>query len=508
MGNRSVSRSNHGRRVSRPTVVFVASEAVPFAKTGGLADVTGALIKELAEIGCRTILILPKYQTISEELIRPTDLSIEVPVGRSPVTARIWEGRKSGNTSVYLLDIPPFFDRGSLYGEKGLDYPDNLARFAALNRGALELLKKLRIRPHIIHVHDWQTSLIPLYLKSLYRRDSFFERTRSVLTIHNLSYQGRFNPDDMRFTGLPRNYLSPRYFEYFDEIRLLKGGIVSADWITTVSPTYEDEIQTEEFGCGIDGVIRTRAQNLTGILNGIDMKEWDPSRDPFISSRYSVENLQGKNRCKRALLREMGLPLDTRRPLICLLSRLVEQKGIFQAIGAMSYLLEAGATWVVLGEGDPSYELEMARLATSHPDRIAIRIGYDNPLAHRIVAGSDYLLMPSIFEPCGLSQIYAMRYGTIPVVRGVGGLIDTVTDLTKDPENGTGFVFHNTTPQALMSAVHRAFSVYRQPKIWPELRRRIMAQNFSWRQSALEYREIYREILTRPRTPIHRAPHP
>ncbi|MFC1529628.1 glycogen synthase GlgA [Gemmatimonadota bacterium] len=499
--------SNGLQRVTNhPTVVFVASEAVPFAKTGGLADVTGALLSELAETGCRTILIMPKYQSIPEESLRSTDLTIEVPVGRRPVTARIWEGRKTGKTTVYFLDIPLFFDRGSLYGEKGLDYPDNLARFAALSRGALELLKKLRIRPHIIHVHDWQTSLIPLYLKSLYRRDPFFERTRSVLTIHNLSYQGQFDPSDMRFTGLPETYLSPRYFEYFGEIRLLKGGIASADWITTVSPTYCEEIQTEEFGCGIEGAIRERAANLTGILNGIDMKGWNPSSDPHIPSRYSVEDLQGKNRCKRSLLREMGLPQDTRRPLIGILSRLVEQKGIFQAIEAMPYLLESGANWVVLGEGDPLYELEMASLATAHADRIAVDIGYNDPLAHRIVAGCDYLLMPSIFEPCGLSQIYAMRYGTIPVVRGVGGLVDTVIDLTKEPEQGTGFVFHNTTPQALMAAVHRAFSVYRQPRIWPNLRRRVMSLDFSWEQPAKEYLAIYRDIRGKPRTPIRRAP--
>ncbi|MFC1558976.1 glycogen synthase GlgA [Gemmatimonadota bacterium] len=506
MDRRNVSQGIRTRRVSRPTVVFVASEAVPFAKTGGLADVTGALVSEMADIGCKSILIIPKYQSIPESLIRPTDLSIEVPAGRRPVIARVWESRKNGNTSIYLLDIPAFFDRRSLYGEKGLDYPDNLARFAALNRGALELLKKLRIRPHIIHVHDWQTSLIPLYLKSLYRSDPFFERTRSVLTIHNLSYQGQFRTQDMRFTGLSKNYLSPRYLEYFGDIRLLKGGIVSADWITTVSPTYEEEIQNAEFGCGIDGVIRSRAGNMTGILNGIDMKEWDPSRDPLIASRFSVENLQGKTHCKRALLRTMGLPTDTRRPLICILSRLVEQKGIIQAIEAMPWLIEAGATWVVLGEGDPSYELEMAKLATAHPDRIAVRIGYDNAMAHQIIAGSDYLLMPSLFEPCGLSQIYAQRYGTIPVVRGVGGLVDTVSDFTRNPNRGTGFVFQSTTPQALMSAVHRAFSVYRQPKVWTGLRRWVMSQDFSWRRSALEYLEIYQNILAEPRSPIQRGP--
>ena len=499
-GNRKQRRG--GRR---PTIVFVASEVIPFAKTGGLGDVVGSFAGELGNLGYRPIVILPKYKFIPDNLLRPTSHSINIPLGRTTVTAHIWESEIGSEVEVYLLDIPSFFDRASLYGEKGLDYPDNLARFAALSRGALELLKKLKIRPHILHVHDWQTSLIPLYLKSLYRRDPFFERSRSVLTIHNLSYQGRFDPSDMTFTGLRKNFLSPRYIEYYGEIRLLKGGIVSADWITTVSPTYEKEIQTEAFGCGMDSVIRTRAGFLTGILNGIDVKQWNPATDRHIRTRYTPENLRGKSSCKRALLKEMGLPARMDLPLIVMLSRLVEQKGISQAITAMPYLLESGTMWVVLGEGDPAYELKIAGLATSHPERIAIRIGYDDPLAHRILAGGDFILMPSIFEPCGLSQLYAMRYGTIPVVRGVGGLADSVTDYTLNPGKGTGFVFNNATLQALMSAVHRALSVYRHGPLWPELRRRAMAQDFSWSRSAEKYMAIYEKILSRPRAPIPRT---
>jgi starch synthase len=327
-----------------------------------------------------------------------------------------------------------------------------------------------------------------------------------VLTIHNLSYQGRFPLEDFPLTGLPRTYLSPRYLEYFGELRLLKGGIISADWITTVSPTYEKEIRTEIFGCGLDGVIRSRKENLTGILNGIDHREWDPARDELLPARFSVQNLRGKSTCKRALQREMGLAVESERPLIGLMSRLVEQKGIAQAVATIPWLAEAGAGIAVLGEGDPSYEFEIARLATLRPDRIAIRIGYNNELAHLMQAGIDYLMMPSIFEPCGLVQMYALRYGSIPVVRGVGGLADSIVDYATDPDNGTGFVFHSPDPGSLQAAVHRAMSVYRHRPVWNELRRRAMAQDFSWRLSAEKYRKLYREIVMKPRTPIGRRP--
>ncbi len=499
-----MAKTKRTRRVTRPTVVFVASEAYPYCKTGGLADVTGALGRELVELGCRVLLILPKYYQIPEEMIRPTSRVIRVPVGHHPVQARIWEGRAVRGVETYLLDIPAFYDRASLYGEKGQDYADNCARFAALSRGALELVKKLRIRPHIMHAHDWQTALVPLYLKSLYRRDPHFAGTRSVFTIHNLSYQGRFELDAFAQTGLPKTYLSPRYLEYFGELRLLKGGLVAADWITTVSPTYEKEIRTEAFGCGLDGVIRSRAANLTGILNGIDVTEWDPTRDELIPARYSTDDLHGKSVCKRALQREMGLRPETGRPLIGLMSRLVEQKGIAQAVATIPWLAEAGAAVAVLGEGDPAYELEISRLATRWPDRIAIRIGYNNELAHLMQAGIDYLIMPSIFEPCGLVQMYALRYGSIPVVRGVGGLADTVTDYTAEPDRGTGFIFHSAAPGSLQAAVHRAMSVYRHRRIWPGLRRRGMRQDFSWRPSAERYLDLYRQVVMAPRTPIKR----
>lgn len=488
-----------------PTVVFVASEAIPFAKTGGLGDVTGSLSTELAELDCRTILILPRYRTIPKAYIQPTDNSLDIPIGPAYVKAGIWEGDSSRcGAQVYLLDIPEFFDRPSLYGKKGTNYPDNLARFTALSRGALELLKTLSIRPDILHVHDWQTSLIPLYLKSLYRRDPLFKRTRSVLTIHNLSYQGRFSTADLAITGLGSSYLSPRYLEYFGEIRLLKGGILSADWVTTVSPAYREEIQTEEFGCGLDGVIRARRDFLTGILNGIDTREWNPATDPLIAARFSPEDLDGKNSCKRALLKEAGLPVRMDQPVIAMLSRLVEQKGFSQAIETIPYLLESDTVWVVLGEGDPSYETAISDLAAQHPDRIFIRIGYDTSLAHRIQAGSDFILMPSVFEPCGLSQMYAMRYGTIPIVRGVGGLADTVTDFQPDSGKGTGFVFHDATPQALITAVSQALSIYQHRKMWPQLRRNAMTRDFSWSRSSKQYMALYEKVLTTPRVPIPR----
>jgi len=485
---------------------MIASEAIPFAKTGGLADVVGALGAALKSQGCRVVTIMPRYRIVSKELARPTRTLMEVPVGRRPVGAGIWRATGLGRVPFYLLDIPALYDRPSLYGEKGLDYPDNLQRFTALSRGALELLKHLDLRPDVLHVHDWQAALVPLYLRSLYRRDPFFRDSRSVLTIHNLSYQGRFDLSSAFVTGLADRWLTPRFLEYYGELRMLKGGIVTADRLTTVSPTYQSEIMTPTFGCGFDGILRSRQRHLHGILNGIDTRAWDPSTDPFIPSRFSAAHIQGKGRCRRALLNEVGLPADTDEPLFGVVNRLVEQKGMHLLLETLPELLGLGTRWVVLGSGDPYLELELARLAFRYPDRLALRLDFDDALARRIYAGIDYLLMPSLFEPCGLSQMYAMRYGAVPVVRRVGGLADTVTDLDRSPGEGTGFTFEDPTADALVEVVRRAIDVYRNRRIWPALRRRCMKHDFSWRTSARAYLGLYEEALLSARARIPGGP--
>jgi starch synthase len=485
---------------------MVASEAVPFAKTGGLADVVGALASALRSRGCRVFIIMPLYRVVPDDLVRPTRTRLKVPVGDAPVAAGVWRGKGLGGVTTYLLDIPALYDRPSLYGDRGADYPDNLTRFTALSRGALELLRTLDIRPDILHVHDWQTALVPLYLRSLYRRDAFYRDTRSVLTLHNLSYQGRFDTADIAVTGLEERWATPRFLEYFGELRLLKGGILTADRLTTVSPTYEKEILTPAFGCGFDGVLRTRRAHLRGILNGIDTRMWDPATDPYLPARFSARHIQGKGRCRRALLEEMRLPSDLATPLFGVVNRLVEQKGLHLLVEALPDLLELDTRWVVLGNGDPGLELAIARVSTRYPDRVALRLDFDESLAHRIYAGIDYLMMPSVFEPCGLSQMYAMRYGSVPVVRRVGGLADSVTDLAEDPAAGTGFVFDDPDTGSLTAAIERAVGVYRDRDVWPALRRRAMRSDFSWKSSAQQYLDVYREIMGRPRIRIPAGP--
>jgi starch synthase len=452
------------------------------------------------------VTIMPRYRFVPADLTRPTRAQVEVPVGKQPVGAGIWRATGQGRVPFYLLDIPALYDRPSLYGEKGLDYPDNLARFTALSRGALELLKRLDLRPDILHVHDWQAALVPVYLKSLYRRDPFFRDSRSILTIHNLSYQGRFDLATAGVTGLAERWMTPRFLEYYGELRLLKGGIVSSDRLSTVSPTYQKEIMTPAFGCGFDGILRSRRRHLRGIINGIDTRAWNPSADPDIPFRFSAEHIQGKGRCRRALLSEVGLPSGNEEPLFGVVNRLVEQKGTRLLLETLPDLLELGTRWVVLGGGDPHLELELARLAFRYPDRLALRLDFNDALARRIYAGIDYLAMPSLFEPCGLSQMYAMRYGAVPVVRRVGGLADTVTDLDHPSGEGTGFVFEEPTASALVEAVRRAVSVYRNRRIWPALRRRCMERDFSWRTSARAYLNLYEEALSSPRARISAGP--
>lgn len=462
-------------------VAFVASEVAPFSKTGGLADVTAALPPALGAWGVEVATISPLYRSVRRHPLEATPHRVRVPLGGSVVEARVF---RSGG--VWFLEHDPFFDREGLYGTPNGDYADNAARFVFLSRGALELLKLLGA-PDVVHAHDWQAGLVPLYLKTLYAAD--FPRTRSVLTIHNLAYQGLFPPSEYPITGLDWRHYTWKEIEFYGRVNFLKAGLVHADALTTVSPTYAREIQTPELGCGLDGVLRERSAALRGILNGVDYSEWDPSRDPHLPARYSPEDLSGKALCKAALQRRFGLPPRPETPVAGIVSRLSDQKGIDLLLEAAEALAAEDLEIVLLGSGDRSYQEAVLRMADRYRNRISVQVAFDNALAHLVEAGSDFYLMPSRYEPCGLNQMYSLRYGTVPVVRATGGLADTVID------GVTGFTFGPYTAAAFLQAVRRALRAYGDRPAWRRMMVEGMKQDFSWAVSAARYRDLYRTLV-------------
>lgn len=474
-------------------IAFVASECVPYSKTGGLADVVGALPKALAASGHEIEVIIPRYRVTKPGPLAPDGQSITVPLASGFRFASIQDGGSAKGVRHNLVDCPEFFDRAGLYQDKGVDYTDNPARFAAFSMAALEFLKRRTSAPDIIHCHDWQTALIPAYLRSLYRRDPFFARTAVVFTIHNLGYPGLFTSAVLFRVSLDYALFNANGFEFFGKVNFLKGGIMLSDFITTVSRKYAEEIQTADFGFGMDGVLRSRASRLRGILNGVDYEAWDPATDKLIAANYTPDDLAGKLACKKALLQAMGVAdpaLD--RPVIGIVSRFDKQKG-FDLIAGIAEQLMGGAVYVVaLGTGDPVYETFFGGLAERYPGKFLVRIAYDNTLAHQIEAGSDIFLMPSRYEPSGLNQMYSLKYGTVPVVRATGGLDDSIQDF--DGGEGTGFKFSDYTSEALIQAIWRAVDTYyRSPEAWQKLVRNGMRQDFSWAVSAARYTDVYEE---------------
>ncbi|MFW6198695.1 MAG: glycogen synthase, partial [Acidobacteriota bacterium] len=424
-----------------PGIVHVTPEMAPYASTGGLAQVVGSLPPRLARSGCPVTVILPRYGAVDPARLRPLDVELEIPVGAARHAARVLCDPRRDDVRVLFLDVPTLYDRPRLYGERGRDYRDNAARFIALCRGALATIRALELPRDILHVHDWQTALIPVLVAAELDDDPFWRDTRTVLTIHNLAYQGRFWHLDMPLTGLPWALYTPRCLEYWNQINFLKGGIVTADAITTVSPRYAEEILQPEYGFGLEGVLRDRRDDLFGILNGIDRDAWDPATDPCLPARYSAERIQGKGRCKRAVLRELELDDELSRPLFGMVSRLVEQKGVDLVLKAIPAVMKRqDVALAVLGTGEPRLETALEAAASRWPGRVAARIDFDEGLSRRIFAGSDFALVPSRFEPCGLAQMYAMRYGSIPVATPVGGLADTVVDADEHPDSGNGLV--------------------------------------------------------------------
>ena len=493
------------RRPAAPRILFIVSEVAPFAKTGGLADVAGALPKALAQLGCDVRVAMPLYGEVSrtQHALRRTRISLLVGPGSTIREGWVWEGRLPGSSvPVYLLEQPALFDRPGLYQAQGRDHADNLERFSFLAFGALRMLPDLEWRPDVIHAHDWQAALSLVHLAlGPAGRDPFFASTRTCLTIHNLAFQGLFPRSQWAVTHLPESVFRVDGPEYYGQINCLKGGIVCADQLITVSPTYAREIKTPAFGCGLDGVLRARGGLLTGILNGIDIDEWDPARDPHLSARYSFQALAGKAHCRSALRCRLGLA-DGDALLLGMVQRLTDQKGVDLVLAALAPLMRLPVQIALLGTGEAAYHRRWQEAARRFPGRVAVALAFDNALAHQIEAGVDAFLMPSRFEPCGLNQMYSMRYGTVPVVHRVGGLADTVVDYgagARPARGATGFVFERPEPRALVAAVRRALGVFSRRGQWTALMRAGMQRDFSWRHSAETYLKRYEELLGRAR---------
>ena len=471
-------------------IVTASSEMTPWAKTGGLADVCAALPKALAARGHEVTCFLPRYGSISFPPGRFIG-SVHVPVDRLQRSAGFYEKELARGLRVIFVEHPPFFDRNGIYGDANGDFGDNEFRFAFFCRAVLEFCRSRGYRPDVFHAHDWQTGLLPVYLKSFYPDDPTLYRVPTVFTIHNLAYQGIFSAATLGPLGLPDSLVTEDALEWGGNISYMKGGLLFSEAITTVSPTYAREIQTAEFGLGLEAVVRSRTDDLIGILNGVDTDEWDPSRDPHIAAPYDLTDHTGKAACKRALLQEFSMPAEPDLPLIGIISRLVHQKGFDLVVSASEALLARPIRMVVLGTGEPDVEEGLREFVRRDPRRFGVRFHYDAGLAHRIEAGCDMILMPSRFEPCGLTQMYSMRYGTIPIVRATGGLKDTVEPFDLRRRKGTGFVFEHADATGLVWAIDQALAAYAKPGPWTVLMQNAMSRDDSWALSAERYEAVY-----------------
>ncbi len=467
-------------------VLMVASEAAPFAKTGGLADVVGALPAALSAFGCEVAVLIPRYRRMELTAARRVYDSIPIWLGGALYETSLYLA--DAGTPYYFLDAPALYDRDGYYGDSSGDYPDNAVRFAVLSRAALAVARRV-FRPQILHCHDWQTGLAPVYLKTNFAYDPTFLGIKTLFTIHNLGYQGLFPPSVLPQVGLSPQLFNVDGLEFYGKVNFLKGGLLFSDALSTVSRGYAAEIQTGEYGFGLDGVLRARASGLHGILNGVDYQNWNPATDPHLAAHYSPGDLSGKRECKRDLLREFGLPdAASTRPLLGVVSRLAAQKGTELILEIAPELVKDDLYLVVLGAGDAVYEARLREMAAAYPDHIGVKIGYDEALAHKVEAGADLFLMPSRYEPSGLNQLYSLRYGAVPVVRATGGLDDTI-------EVGTGFKFREYSAPAFLAAIRAASAVYGDRPSWEAMMRRGMRKDFSWRVSAGEYAALYSRMV-------------
>ena len=455
-------------------VLFCSSEVVPFAKTGGLADVSGALPVALEKQGCQIKVALPKYRSVKNQ-------------------GKI--AKMSEAIDVYLVENDKYFDREGLYGTSEGDYSDNLERFAFFCKQILLLLKETNFCPEIIHCNDWQTALIPAYLKTIFKDDPFFSQAKTIFTIHNLAYQGAFSKDKFVQTGLDWQLFNIHGLEFYGKVNLLKGGLTFSRFITSVSPTYAQEIQSREFGCGLDGVLRERKRDLLGIINGLDYRIWNPASDDQIFQRYGAKNLDDKYVNKVKLQQELGLPVDRDIPVLGIVSRLSEQKGIELIISALDEMAKLDLQFILLGTGEAEYHHLLEKTKQRGYKNISINLRFDPVLAHKIYAGSDMFLMPSYYEPCGLGQMISLKFGTIPIVRKTGGLADTIADYNPQRQTGNGFVFEKYRSDQMLKAIKRAIALFKNREKWYNLMLRAMDCDFSWDTSAKKYIELYKRAL-------------
>jgi len=471
-------------------ILFVASEGLPFSKTGGLADVVEALPKALVALGHEVVVLLPRYRNTKAGGVAAPGLT--VPMGDTLRFPAILHGGVLRGVRYYFVEDPEYFDREQLYGVSGKDYPDNAERFAEFSRAAIEFCKYVWM-PDVIHCHDWQSALVPVLLRTQYEKDATVEALAAIFTIHNMGYHGTFPRETMKKIGLPENLFKIEAMEFYGRVNFLKGGLVFSDYLTTVSRKYAEEIQTPEYGHGLDGVVRRRADYLTGILNGVDYAAWNPERDKLIAAKYSIKDMSGKLMCKKNLLEVFNLPPETvSQPLIGIVSRFADQKGFDLIAKVAPDLLAEDLAIVVLGAGEAKYEKALHDLAKKYPEKLSVKIAYDNAIAHKIEAGADIFLMPSRYEPCGLNQIYSLKYGTVPVVRATGGLDDTIEAFDPETGSGTGFKFEAYDGMALLGAIHEALAVFQnEPETWRRIQTNGMAKDFSWQTSAIEYAQLY-----------------
>jgi starch synthase len=476
-------------------ITFAASEGVPFSKTGGLADVVGALPRALAELGHNVTTFLPRYKQTRLAEGKIALRSVTIPFDDQYRFCSVMDGGKHAGVQFYFIDYPPFFERDALYGVPGGgDYPDNAERFAMFSRAVIEASKLLGV-PDVFHCHDWQTALIPVLLHTNYVTDPSLKKCGVVFSIHNQGYQGLFESDVLPLLNLPWELFTMNRMEFYGKVNFLKGGIVFSDAITTVSKRYAQEIQTSEYGFGLEGVLRTRSGNLYGILNGVDYGEWDPATDHYIAKNYSLADVSGKTDCRANLLNGFGLAPLEGHVLIGIVSRFAQQKGFDLIASIADRLLHDPVQMVVLGTGDPQYEQLFLKLQQQYPTKFAVKVAYDNALAHKVEAGADIFLMPSRYEPSGLNQMYSLKYGTVPLVRATGGLDDSIEDWNPVTRQGTGFKFHAYHGEALYSALREALEAFKDRDGWRQLMLNGMKKDFSWSRSAREYVKVYERAL-------------
>lgn len=483
-------------------VIYLSSEVVPFAKTGGLADIAGAIPKSLQKLGVEIIVFMPLYCDIKENAypMTKTDMQFEVRIGDNVKYGFVYKGfLPDSQVPIYFLDNEQYYGRKGLYNYPGTtkDFEDNSERFIFFSQGVLEVIEKLNIYPHILHCNDWQTGLVPVYLKTKYAGKACFKNTKTIITIHNLAYQGLFWHLDMNLTGLDWSLFNWKQLEFYGKLSFLKGGIVFSDLITTVSKTYAEEIQTPEYGEGLEGVLKERASDIYGIINGIDYTIWNPESDKFIIANYGMKNLNGKQLCKKALQRKYKLP-ERGVPLVGMITRLADQKGLDLVVDKFRDLMKAGLQFILLGTGEQRYHEFFQDYARTYPEKVAVKLSFDERSAHEIEAGADMFLMPSRYEPCGLNQLYSLRYGTVPIVRNTGGLADTIVDVRAEPlSNGkaNGFSFKEYSSDLLLATIIRAMDLFKDKTQWANLMKNGMVQDWSWERSAREYAALYKRIV-------------